>query len=433
MTYLDSAEIAHVEDFADFISASPSSYHAAAEIARRLEAVGFTQVSESDPMSAEPGGRFFIRDGAVMTWFVPEDASAASFRIVGCHTDSPGLKIKPSGSSTTSDGWGQIDVELYGGLLLNSWLDREVGFAGRLIDREGNEHLVNTGPIARIPQLAIHLDREINKDGLKLDRQKHMQPVWMLGDGQTIFDHLAQLAGLDSADQIAGHDLVSYATEKPARFGVNEEFFAAGRQDNLSSVHAGLVAMEKLAGREDGLANTRDIAVFAAFDHEEVGSSTRSGASGPILESVLRRLAAATGRDEDGYHRMLATTTCVSADAGHFVHPNYSERHDPNNHPMPGAGPMLKLNANQRYATDAVGTALWNRICEAAGVENQAFVSNNSVPCGSTIGPLTATRLGITTVDVGIGLLSMHSAREMSHVKDHLALSRVIEQYWQGA
>ncbi len=278
-----------------------------------------------------------------------------------------------------------------------------------------------------------------------------MQPIWMLESDQTIFDHLAELAGLDSADEIVGHDLVSFATEKPARFGVNEEFFAAGRQDNLSSVHAGLVAMEKLAksasakaGDAPGAgadasnadakgAQVSDIAVFAAFDHEEVGSSTRSGASGPILETVLRRLSAALGNDEDGYHRMLATTTCVSADAGHFVHPNYAERHDPNNHPMPGQGPMLKLNANQRYASDAVGTALWTRMCEAAGISHQAFVSNNSVPCGSTIGPLTATRLGITTVDVGIGLLSMHSAREMSHVKDHLAMSKVLEEYWKGA
>ncbi len=454
MTYLQPAEIEHVEDFGDFIVKSPSSYHAAAEITRRLKAVGFSQVCESDPMTASPGGYFFIRDGAVMAWFIPESVAASSFRIVGCHTDSPGLKIKPSGSSTTADGWGQIDVELYGGLLLNSWLDREIGFAGRIIDRAGNEHLVTTGPIARIPQLAIHLDREINSDGLKLDRQKHMQPIWMLGSDQTIFDHLAELAGLDSADEIVGHDLVSFATEKPARFGVNEEFFAAGRQDNLSSVHAGLVAMEKIAkaasadstdaaptdatstDAETTKAADRslsDIAVFAAFDHEEVGSSTRSGASGPILETVLRRLAAALGKDEDGYHRMLATTTCISADAGHFVHPNYAERHDPNNHPMPGAGPMLKLNANQRYASDAVGTALWNRVCEAAGISHQAFVSNNSVPCGSTIGPLTATRLGITTVDVGVGLLSMHSAREMSHVKDHLAMSQVLEEYWKGA
>lgn len=382
---------------------------------------------ESEAMAAEPGGHFFVRDGAVIAWFIPEDATNATFRIVGCHTDSPGLKVKPSGSSKTADGWGQVDVELYGGLLLNSWLDREICFAGRIIDREGGEHLVRTGPIARVPQLAIHLDREINSEGFKLDRQKHMQPIWTLSD-KTLFEHLAELAGLPSAADIVGHDLISCATEPPARFGLDGEFFASGRQDNLSSVHAGLTALERISASDFA-----DIAVFAAFDHEEVGSSTRSGASGPILESTLRRLAAALCKDEDGYHRMLASTTCISADAGHFVHPNYAERHDPNNHPMPGEGPMLKLNANQRYASDAVGTALWNRVCEAAGVKSRAFVSNNSVPCGSTIGPLTATRLGITTVDVGIGLLSMHSAREMSHVSDHLALSRVLEHYWMGA
>ncbi|MDO5034456.1 MAG: M18 family aminopeptidase [Actinomycetaceae bacterium] len=425
MSILDSSEINHVEDFGGFIEASPSSYHAAQTVARRLEARGFKQMLETDPMPVQPGGHFFIRDGAVIAWFIPEGVEDPTFRIVGCHTDSPGLKVKPSGSSSTPDGWGQIDVEMYGGLLLNSWLDREIGFAGRVILRDGTERLVQTGPIARVPQLAIHLDRDINS-GFKLDKQKHMQPVWTLGD-KTLFEHIGDLLGVEAKD-IVGHDLMSYAVQPPARFGLDGEFFAAGRQDNLSSVHAGLTALERMQDSDFA-----DIAVFAAFDHEEVGSSTRSGASGPILETTLRRIAAGLGRDEDGYHRMLAGTTCISADAGHFVHPNYAERHDPNNHPMPGAGPMLKLNANQRYASDAVGAGLWSRACEAAEVPSQAFVSNNSVPCGSTIGPLTATRLGITTVDVGIGLLSMHSAREMSHVSDHLMLSRVLEEYWKGA
>ena len=426
MSIFSDAEVKQVEDFGKFIEASPSSFHAAREIAARLKAHGYSQMLECDPVDVTPGGHFFVRDGAVMAWFIPEEVTQPDFRIVGCHTDSPGLKVKPSGSSKSPDGWGQIDVELYGGLLLNSWLDREIGFAGRIMDRRGKEHLVKTGPIARVPQLAIHLDRDINS-GFKLDRQKHMQPVWTLGD-KSLFTHLAQLAGLESERDIAGHDLVSFTAQAPARFGLDEEFFAAGRQDNLSSVHAGLTALERMESSDFA-----DIAVFAAFDHEEIGSSTRSGASGPILESTLRRIAAGLGKDEDGHHQMLAGTTCVSADAGHFVHPNYAERHDPNNHPMPGKGPMLKLNANQHYASDAVGAALWTRMCEAAGVPAQAFVSNNAVPCGNTIGPLTATRLGITTVDVGIGLLSMHSAREMSHVSDHLAMSRVLEEYWKGA
>ena len=433
MTVLSAEAIAHVNDYSAFITASPSSYHAAAEIARRLDAAGFSRVHEEEVWRRDAGGAYFVRDGAVIAWWVPVHASpTSSFRIIGCHTDSPALKVKPLGSSTTPDGWGHIDVEVYGGPLINSWLDREIGFAGRVIDREGHSHLVSTGAIARVPQLAIHLDREVYSTGLKLDHQIHIHPVWHAdgAEAESFFTVVAREAGLDSAEDIAGHDLVSFACEAPGRFGANGEFFAAGRQDNLSSVHAGLTAFERLAtGGDTATCDDQAVAVFAAFDHEEVGSSTRSGACGPILETTLRRLAATLGADEDGYHRMLAGSSCISADAGHWVHPNYADRHDPATHPMPGRGPMLKVNADQRYATDAVGTALWTRACERAGVEHQVFVSNNAMPCGSTIGPLTATRLGITTVDVGIGMLSMHSAREMTHVADHLALSRVLEEY----
>lgn len=421
----------HCADLSQFIGASPSSYHAAAEIRRRLTSAGFTRVSEADELSADPGQYFFVRDGAVVAWIIPEGEAPNGFRIVGSHNDSPALKLKPSGSHVTADGYGMIDVEIYGGMLLNSWLDREIGFAGRLIDRDGNEHLVETGPIARIPQLAIHLDREVTSKGLTLDKQQHMQPIWthVEDDDPCIFDLLASRAGID-VDAIAGHDIASYPTEKPATFGAHEEFFAASRQDNLSSVHASLVAFENLA--KAGLTGS-DIAVFAAFDHEEVGSSTRSGAAGPLLENTLRRIALRIDDSNDSYYRMLARSTCISADAAHWVHPNYSERHDPRNHPVPGRGPILKVNANQRYATDGAGSALWNRVCEKAGVPHQEFVSNNSVPCGSTIGPFIATRTGITTVDVGIGLLSMHSARELSHVADHSYLSTVLEAYWEGA
>ncbi|MCS4484831.1 M18 family aminopeptidase [Gleimia sp. 6138-11-ORH1] len=431
----------HAQDFADFIVKSPSSYHAAAEIARRLLACGFTQLNETDVFPVAAGGYFFVRDGAVMAWHIPttvkpQNPTETGFRILGCHTDSPGFKLKPSGSTVSPDGWGQVEVEMYGGLLLNSWLDREIGFAGRLVSKTGETHLIATGAVARVPQLAVHLDRTVNTDGLKLDPQTHMHPIWTFvyenEAAPSILDHLAQLAGLTDASEISGFDVVSFATEAPATFGFNQEFFAGGRQDNLSSVHAGLTALENYVASE-AAKTAKDIAIFAAFDHEEVGSSTRSGASGPMLESLLRRLATALDLDEQGYQQMLAVSSCISADAGHFVHPNYAGNHDPAVHPVPGNGPMLKLNANQRYASDAVGTALWNRVCERAGIAHQRFVSNNAMPCGSTIGPLTATRLGITTVDVGLGLLSMHSAREMSYVVDHSLLRDAVVAYWEGA
>jgi len=422
-----SASRDHLADLVDFVAASPSSFHAAAEAARRLTEAGFVQQDETAAFDASSGGHFVVRDGALIAWRIPEGAGPdGRFTVIGAHTDSPGFKLKPE-PNLSAYGWRQIGVEVYGGPLLNSWLDRELGLAGRLVTADGTSHLVRTGPIMRIPQLAIHLDRGVNDNGLVLDKQAHTQPIWGLGPGVGILEHLAGLADLDSS-QILGYDVVSFDTARGQVFGgpaVGHEdgaFLACGRLDNLSSVHAGLVAL--IAAER-----AQAITVLAAFDHEEIGSASRSGAAGPILEDVLRAIAASVGADADGTRRMLARSSCLSADAGHAVHPNYAGHHDPANKPLPNQGPLLKINANQRYATDAVGTALWRRACDAAGVSSQPFVSNNALPCGSTIGPITATRLGITTVDVGIPLLSMHSAREMCGVDDPYALARAAEEF----
>ncbi|MGO1884778.1 MAG: M18 family aminopeptidase [Citricoccus sp.] len=456
----------HLQDLSDFVMASPSSYHAAAEAARRLEAVGFARVDERLDLPSAPGGYVLVRDGAVMAWRIPDDGrqqgargadgSVPVFRILGAHTDSPTFKLKPN-PSTSREGWRQAGVEVYGGPLLNSWLDRELCFAGRLVTADGREHLVRTGPIARFPQLAIHLDREVN-NGLTLDRQRHLNPIWGaetagaagssaegVGDEATevtdILAVLAATAGLEP-DAVAGADVVMADTQAPGLFGGAGEFFASGRLDNLSSVHAGVVAMEQLvtgagAGRvADGMAGESAgapvIPVLAAFDHEELGSASRSGAAGPVLEDVLRRVLVALGVEGQGAARSFAGSWLLSADAGHLVHPNYSERHDPVNHPRPNGGPLLKINANQRYSTDAAGAAAFARWCGVAGVPFQEFVSNNTVPCGSTIGPISATRLGIRTVDVGIGLLSMHSAREMCGAGDPARLTGAVGAFYSG-
>jgi len=368
-----------------------------------------------------------VRDGAVLAWAVPPAAGpTTAYRIVGAHTDSPGFKLKPR-PTTGGHGWLQAGVEVYGGPLLNSWLDRELELAGRLVTHDGTEHLVRTGPFLRIPQLAIHLDRQVN-DGLVLDKQRHLSPVWGVGDPSQadLVEHLAGLAGLAGAD-VAGYDVLTADTALPARFGLAGSLFASGRLDNLVSVHAGLRA---LLGAEpaDG-----HVSVLAAFDHEELGSASRSGASGPLLPDVLARIGAGLGATEVQRARAVAGSWCVSADSGHAVHPNYPERHDPANRPVPGGGPLLKLNANQRYATDAHGAALWRRACAAAGVPVQEFVSSNAVPCGSTIGPLTATRLGIRVVDVGVAQLSMHSARELCHADDPGLLAAALTAFYAGA
>ncbi|WP_130176671.1 M18 family aminopeptidase [Cryobacterium sp. SO1] len=420
---------AYIDDFARFITASPSSYHAAAEAARRLGEAGFEQRDEAEDWTAgTSAGRYYVvRDGAIVAWVQPAGATPTTpFRILGSHTDSPGFKLKPK-PTTGSYGWLQAGVEVYGGPLANSWLDRELELAGRLVTTDGEEYLVRTGPFLRIPQLAVHLDRTAN-ESLTLDRQRHLNPVFGVGDLRQVdlVGHLAALAGVAGAD-VAGYDILTADTNPPARFGLNHELFAAGRMDNLSSVHAGLLALIEVSG------NDETINVLAAFDHEELGSQSRSGASGPMLDDILSRIGDDLGATVSERKRAYADSWCVSADAGHAVHPNYPERHDPANLPLAGRGPLLKINGNQRYATDAAGAALWARASAAAGVSYQEFVSNNAIPCGSTIGPLTATRLGIRTVDVGIPLLSMHSARELAHVNDPFALSASIGAFFAGA
>ena len=424
---ITAAARSHADDLADFVAASPSSYHAAAEVARRLREAGFAELDERAAWSVAAGSKsFVVRDGAVIAWIVPAAAGPGTgFHVFGAHSDSPAFKLKPK-PSTGRAGWLQAGVEIYGGPLLNSWLDRELRLAGRLVLDDGSSVLAATGALLRLPQLAIHLDRDAN-DHLSLHKQAQTQPVWGLGaaDSADLLGEVAAAAGVD-ASRIRGYDVVTADAARGAVFGKDGVFFASGRLDDLASVHAGVVAFAQL-GTE-----CEHIPVLAVFDHEEVGSETRSGASGPFLSDVLERVQAGLGADREEQLRAVADSWCVSSDVGHSVHPNYVEKHDPVVQPVLGSGPILKINANQRYATDGAGAAAWRSWCDAAGVTSQEFVSNNAVPCGSTIGPLTATRLGIRTVDVGIPILSMHSARELAGTSDLWDLSRAAEAFFRG-
>jgi aspartyl aminopeptidase len=398
------------QDLADFISVAPSPYHAVGEAVRRLEAAGFTEQPATAPWAGGPGGRYLVRDGTVLAWSVPAGVPAgAPMRVFLAHTDSPTLKVKPN-PDVGRGGWRQVGVEVYGGALWNSWLDRDLGLAGRLALYDGSTVLVNVDrPLLRVPQLAIHLDRQVNQ-GLKLDPQQHLLPIWGLGapaEGD-LLEFLAAEVGVD-ADDVAAHDLVVHDLTPPARLGEEQDLLAAPRLDNLASVHAGIGALLAAADNADGV-----IPVFVGFDHEEIGSNSATGAAGPLLETVLTQLAG--GFDARG--PVFATSRCLSVDVTHAAHPNYLELHDPDHRSLPNQGPTLKVNANQRYATDAPGAAAWHRACRDAGVPTQVFVGKNTVPCGSTVGPITATRLGIRTVDVGIPVLSMHSARELCGVAD---------------
>ncbi|GAA4522091.1 M18 family aminopeptidase [Brachybacterium paraconglomeratum] len=421
-------------DLGAFVTAAPSSFHAAREGARRLEAAGFTELVETRAWDAADvaGDRYVLRDGSLIAWSAPEGAGEASpFRIVGSHTDSPALKLKPN-PQLGAETFAQVGVEIYGGPLLNSWLDRELRMAGQLALADGSTVLVDTPGLLRVPQLAVHLDRAVNKDGLQLDPQRHMQPI--IGIAPTdVMEILAHHAGVARRD-IVGMDVVTVDAQAPALFGADEEFLASGRLDNLTSVHAEVEALIAVAAgtRSETATGPAPIALLVANDHEEVGSASRSGAAGPFLEDVLVRVHAALGGNESSRRQVLASSMVLSADAGHAAHPNYPERHDPVTRPRLGGGPMLKNNAQQRYATDAVGIAAFAAACERAGVPYQHFVSNNAMPCGSTIGPITATRLGMTTIDVGITLLSMHSAREMCATADPLLLQGACAAFLRG-
>lgn len=422
----------HSDDLVAFLTASPTPYHAVESAAGRLDKAGFRELAETDPWDGTAGGRYVRRGGALLAWYVPENATPATpFRIVGAHTDSPNLRVKPS-PDTGAHGWRQLAVEVYGGTLLNTWLDRDLGLAGRLVLKDGTTRLVNVDrPLLRVPQLAIHLDRQVN-DGLKLDRQRHMTPLWGLGtprEGELI-EFLAEEAGLAPAE-VTGWDLMVHSVEPPAYLGRERELLAGPRMDNLLSVHAGTVALADAAGAasEGGLPY---IPVLAAFDHEENGSQSDTGADGPLLGNVLERTVFARGGGPEERARAYAGSVCLSSDTGHAVHPNYGERHDPTHHPMPNGGPILKVNVNQRYATDGTGRALFAAACERAEVPWQSFVSNNAMPCGTTIGPITAARHGIATVDVGVAILSMHSARELAGAADPGLLTSALAAFLQG-
>ena len=419
MTFLAStltAELAGA-DLRAFVDASPTPFHAVAEMTRRLAAAGFSELLERDHWTLAPGDqRYVVRDGGSLVAFRVGSAALAEVgaRLIGTHTDSPTFKVRPR-YDVRWVGLKLVGVEPYGGLLAHTWLDRELTVAGRLATRDGGLHrVVLPGAPLRLPSLAIHLDRGV-RDGLVLDPQRHLVPLWGPDGADDLVEALALVAGVAAGD-VVGHDLVLTDSQPAAETGADSSWVAGPRLDNLGSCHGATLALLAVAPA----AHTQ---LLVANDHEEVGSGSAEGARGSFLADVFARLVAATSdssrpHDPQDLHRAVAQSRLVSADMAHAVHPNFAERHEPNHTPRLGGGPVLKLNANQSYATDA-GTGGWFAArCADAGVPLQHFVSRADLPCGSTIGPLTATRLGIATVDVGSPLLGMHSCRELVSAQD---------------
>jgi aspartyl aminopeptidase len=421
-------------DLLAFLDQSPTPYHAVSETARRLEARGFVALDEREPFRLAPGSKgYVIRGGGSIVAFelgsVPPEEGG--FVIVGAHTDSPNLRLKPS-PDFSGAGYAQLAVEVYGGVLLSTWLDRDLSLAGRVVLAGGKTELVRLpGVLCRIPNVAIHLNREVNSQGLQLNAERHLAPVLGLErpeGGARVLDLVTSaLAGTASAGaterDLVAFDLCLFDTARAALAGPGDEFIFSARLDNLASCHAGLLALT-----EAGPPSTAT-RVLALHDHEEVGSQSLAGARSAFLGSLLERLLGQ--RDPESFTRAIARSLLISADMAHAVHPNYADKHDRQHRPLLGKGPVVKVNVNQSYATDALSQAAFVEACRAEGAAPQFFSARNDMPCGSTIGPISAARLGVRTVDVGSPMLSMHSCREMASSKDAATMARVLRRLFR--
>ena len=415
-----------------FVDASPSPFHACAEAGQRLAAAGFALLAETDAFPTERGRHYLIRGGSLIAWSSESAGGPATpFRVVGAHTDSPNLRIKPQPDLARA-GWQLLGIEFYGGPLFNSWLDRDLGLSGRVAvrgDRGVQTRLVTIDePVLRVAQLAIHLDRGAN-EGLALNPQQHLTPLWGISTEPGDFrGYLADAVGVDAAD-VLSWDLMTHDLQPSRRIGRELDLIAAPRLDNLATSYAGVQALidaaEAMAsGSRPGASvmsespSRSSIPILVLFDHEEVGSQSERGAMSTLLPSVLERIVISAGGGREDFHQALAGTVVASGDMAHATHPNYPEKHEPQHQIAVNGGPVLKSNVKLRYATDSVGAAAFITACDQAQVPVQHFVSRNDMPCGSTVGPMTAALVGATTVDFGAPMLSMHSARELCGAKD---------------
>jgi aspartyl aminopeptidase len=425
-------------DLLRFIDRSPTPYHAVAEATARLRAAGFTELAEAELWELSPGdARYVVRGGGSLFAFVVGERSPAEagFHLVGAHTDSPNLRVKPL-PDLAKEGFRQLAVEPYGGVLLHSWLDRDLSLAGRvaLATPAGivTRLLDFQRPLLRVPNLAIHLQREIASKGLELNAQAHLVPVVGLEGAPPLAELLAgelraQLALEVAAGDVLGFDLMAYDVQPAARAGARGELLFAPRLDNLASCHAALSALA--AAREAALPAWSNGIVL--FDHEEVGSRSAQGAAGSFLADGLERLVAGVkGGAPQGLARAAARSLLISADMAHAVHPNFADKHEPGHRPRLGAGPVIKVNANQSYASDAVGIGFVTALCRSLGIAPQHFVTRSDLACGSTIGPLAAASAGIRAVDLGSPMLSMHSCRELAGADDVAPLIALLAAFF---
>jgi aspartyl aminopeptidase len=415
-------------DLLDFLQASPTPFHAVQQMTARLTAAGFQPLKEADDWSLQTGGRYFVvRNSSSIVAFnyAAQPVVETGFRMVGAHTDSPCLKVKPQ-PELNRKGYFQLAVEVYGGALLSPWFDRDLSLAGRVTykNQQGaikSELIDYRRAIATIPSLAIHLDREVNEKR-SINPQTDIPPLLMqtkedVSDfRQLLLVCFANDYGHCGAQQVLDYELCFYDTQPPALIGINREFIASARLDNLLSCYIGLQSL--LAAKDQHC-------VLVCNDHEEVGSQSAVGAQGPLLSSVLRRLVA----DETAFIRAMDRSMMISVDNAHGVHPNFSDRHDGNHGPLLNKGVVIKLNANQRYASNGETSALFRHLCEQEQQPVQVFVVRTDMACGSTIGPISAAQLGVKTLDIGVPTFAMHSIRELAGSHDAYSLYKVLRRF----
>ena len=423
------------EGLLQYLNNSPTAYHAVDNAAELLRENGFQELKETAEWSLKQGGRYFVtKNQSCIIAFTTGDGSLAEkgFRIIGAHTDSPGLKIKPEACTVTPDGYVKVNVEVYGGVILNTWFDRPLALAGRVIVKEGNtlkEKLVRIHkPVLMIPNLCIHFHREVN-DKCSYNKQTEMLPLLSLkeettGRGEYLLNLIEEETGTDKAD-ILDYELFLYEYQEGIFTGREEEFISASRIDDLAMVYAGLTALIESGDKGN------PYKMFAAFDNEEVGSTSAQGANSGFLLHILNRISKNLGLTEDAWFRAIANSTFISADTAHAVHPNYSDKHDPECRPILGGGPVVKYSASQRYSTTAFSAAYFMEVCKRAGVPFQKFVNRNDIAGGSTIGPAISSRTTIPTVDIGIPILAMHSIREFGAVADNVYTQMAFQTYYE--
>lgn len=400
----------------DFLDNSPTPFHAVEQMVGRLEAAGFAELEEREVWNLQSGARYFVRrnQSSLIAWVQGnENPGETGWRILGAHTDSPCLKVKPTPDLYQHGCW-RLGVEVYGGALLNPWFDRDLSLAGRVhySDKAGSVQstLVDfRRAIATIPSLAIHLDREVNKKR-HVNEQKHLPVLLAMGEKEQLPDLKATLkAEIEAAggavQTVLDYELLLYDTQPASINGLHDQFIASARLDNLLSCYVDLRAL---------LDTGSNWSVVVCNDHEEVGSQSASGAAGPFLQQVLQRIAG----DGETYSRAIARSLMISTDNAHGLHPNYPDKMDPEHAPLLNAGPVIKINANQRYASNSETQAMFRSICQEADLPVQEFVVRSDMACGSTIGPLSAAELGVKTLDIGVPTFAMHSIRELAGVKD---------------